>query len=47
MPCFPSHYLICLEHLQAGNKGSQGDVSANHSRDVNGGVDEEKAGQDS
>lgn len=31
MACFPSHYLICLKHLQAGNKGSQGDVFANHS----------------
>lgn len=31
MACFPLHYLICLEHLQAGNEGSQGDVFANHS----------------
>lgn len=47
MACFPSHYLICLEHLQAGNEGSQGDVFCKSLRDVNGGVDEEKAGQES
>lgn len=29
MACFASHYLICLEHLQTGNEGSQGDIFAN------------------
>lgn len=36
MACFPSRYLICLEHLQAGNEGSQGNVFANHSEMVMG-----------
>lgn len=31
MARYPSHYLICLEHLQAGSEEGQGDAFANHS----------------
>lgn len=47
MACFPSQYLICLEHLQTGDEGEPRQRFCKSHRDVNGGVDKEKAGQDS